>query len=61
LGLVTNAVNLWNSVYMQAALEHLQGQQGRIKGEDAARLSPLIYEHVNELGRYSLTVIDKSE
>lgn len=44
---------------MQAALEHLQGQPGRIKEEDAARLSPLIHEHVNVLGRYSFTLTDK--
>ncbi len=59
LGLVTNAVILWNTVYMQAALEHVQGQSGKIKEEDAARLSPLIYEHVNVLGRYSFTLTDK--
>lgn len=55
LGLVTNAVVLWNTVYMQAALDHLQKQPGEIREEDVARLSPLIHEHVNVLGRYSFT------
>ena len=62
LGLVTNAVILWNTVYMQAALEHIQVQQsGEIKEDDVARLSPLIHEHVNVLGRYSFTLTEKIE
>lgn len=59
LGLVTNAVVLWNTVYMQAALDHLQTQPGEVKDEDAARLSPLIHEHVNVLGRYSFALTEK--
>ena len=59
LGLVTNAVVLWNTVYMQAALDHLQTQPGEVMDEDAARLSPLMYEHVNVLGRYSFALTEK--
>ncbi|MBX2838713.1 MAG: Tn3 family transposase [Gammaproteobacteria bacterium] len=61
LGLMTNAVVLWNTVYMQEALDYLQRQPGEIKEEDAARLSPLIHEHVNMLGRYSFTLTEKIE
>lgn len=57
LGLVTDAVVLWNTVYMEAALNHLRTQPGGVKNEDAARLSPLIDEHVNLLERYSLALI----
>jgi TnpA family transposase len=59
LGLVTNAVVLWNTMYMQAALGHLQIQPGDIREEDEARLSPLIHEHVNVLGRYSFTLTEQ--
>ncbi len=52
LGLVTNAVVLWNTIYMQSALDHLQGSI-EIKKEDEARLSPLGYGHINVLGHYS--------
>ena len=56
---MTDAVVLRNTVYMQAALDHLQTQPGGVKDEDAARLSPLIHEHVNVLGRYSLALTEK--
>jgi len=55
LGLVTNAVVLWNTIYMQSALDHLQGSI-EIKEEDEARLSPLGYGHINVLGHYSFTL-----
>jgi TnpA family transposase len=56
LGLVTNAVVLWNTIYMQAALDHLQNQPGKIREEDEARLSPLVHGHLNVLGRYSFSL-----
>jgi TnpA family transposase len=59
LGLVTNAVVLWNTIYMQAALDHLQRQQMEIREEDESRLSPLGYGHVNVLGDYSFTLAEQ--
>jgi len=58
LGLVTNALILWNTIYMQAALDHLRQQSMVIHEEDEARLSPLLYGHVNMLGHYSFTLAD---
>lgn len=55
LGLVTNAVILWNTLYMQSALDHLQHSK-EIKEDDIARLSPLGYKHINMLGHYSFTL-----
>ncbi len=52
LGLVTNAVVLWNTIYMQKALEKIQ-QSVNIKPEDKKRLSPLTHRHINVLGHYS--------
>src|SRR5215472_14976745 len=40
LGLVLNAVILWNTRYMDAALAHLRARGKQIKPEDVARLSP---------------------
>ena len=59
LGLVTNAVVLWNTLYMQAALEHLQRQSVEIRAEDESRLSPLVHAHVNVLGDYSFTLAEQ--
>lgn len=58
LGLVTNALVLWNTIYMQAALDHLRQQSVVIHEEDQARLSPLVYGHVNMLGHYSFNLAD---
>jgi len=58
LGLVTNAVVLWNTIYMQAALDQLQ-LSVEIKEEDEARLSPLMYRHINVLGHYSFTLSEQ--
>lgn len=54
LGLVTNAVVLWNTIYMQAALDHLRAQGETLNDEDIARLSPLCHGHIN--GRPDCTV-----
>lgn len=59
LGLVTNAVILWNSIYMQAALDHIRQQPLEIREEDEARLSPLVYGHINVLGHYSFTLAEQ--
>ena len=56
LGLVVNIIILWNTVYMDAALEQLRKQGFLVRDEDVARLSPLIYGHINLLGRYLFTV-----
>lgn len=59
LGLVTNALVLWNTIYMQAALDHLRQQGEDVKEEDEARLSPLTHKHVNMLGHYSFTLTEQ--
>ena len=52
LGLVLNAVVLWNTRYTDAALGQLRAT-GDVDGADAARLSPLADKHINMLGRYA--------
>ena len=56
LGLATNAIVLWNTVYMQAALDYLRSQGEVIKEEDEARLSPLGRKHINFLGHFSFAL-----
>jgi TnpA family transposase len=58
LGLVTNAVVLWNTIYMEAALNRLRHQGVEIKEADVARLSPLLHKHINMLGHYSFTLAE---
>jgi TnpA family transposase len=56
LGLVTNAVVLWNTMYMQEALAEIQRNGQAIHEEDQSRLSPLGYKHINMLGQYSFSL-----
>jgi TnpA family transposase len=56
LGLVVNMLVLWNTVYMQAALDQLRTEGHKIRPEDMARLSPLGFGHFNFLGRYSFNL-----
>lgn len=53
LGLVLNAVTLWNTKYTDAAVAELRAQGYPVDDADAARLSPLADKHVNMLGRYT--------
>ncbi|MEV1245495.1 Tn3 family transposase [Nonomuraea sp. NPDC049750] len=54
LGLVVNAVVLWNSRYLSAIVDQLRAQGVPVKDEDVARLSPLGHAHLNCLGRYAI-------
>lgn len=56
LGLVTNAVVLWNTLYMQEALSWMRINGEETGDEDIARLSPLMHGHINMLGHYTFTL-----
>jgi hypothetical protein len=50
---VLNAVVLWNTCYVDAAVRALRAAGRPVTDDDAARLSPLGQEHINLLGRYA--------
>jgi TnpA family transposase len=54
LGLVVNAVVLWTTRYLDAAVAQLEADGHVIDDADKARLSPLKDKHVNVLGRYAI-------
>ena len=58
MGLVVNVIILWNTLYINAALEQLAGEGSPGRPEDMARLSPLVFDHINLLGRYAFSVPD---
>src|SRR5271157_51278 len=58
LGLVVNVIVLWNTIYMDAALDQLRAEGFDVRDEDVARLSPLGFDHINMLGRYAFTLPD---
>jgi TnpA family transposase len=55
LGLVLNAVVLWNTRYLNAIVDDLRAKDFPVRDEDLARLSPLGHAHLNCLGRYAFT------
>lgn len=58
LGLVVNLIVLWNTIYIDTALNRLRAEGHVILDEDVARLSPLGFRHINMLGRYASTIPD---
>ncbi|MFF4648283.1 Tn3 family transposase [Streptomyces sp. NPDC001389] len=58
LGLVLNALVLFNTRYMDAAVTQLRADGFDVRDEDITRLSPFVRHHVNMLGRYSFQLPD---
>jgi len=56
LGLVLNAIVLWNTRYMGLALDELRATGMVIRPEDVERLSPLVHHHIHLDGRYSFSL-----
>lgn len=52
LNLVTAAIVLWNTVYIEKAVEHLKEQGEEINEELLQHLSPLGWEHIHLTGDY---------
>jgi TnpA family transposase len=53
LGLVLNAIVVWNTRYMGLALDELRRMCMRIDAADVERLSPLVHHHIHLEGRYT--------
>ena len=53
LGLVLNAVVLFNTRCMDTAVNQLRADGFDVRDGDVARLSPFVRHHINMLGRYS--------
>jgi TnpA family transposase len=58
LGLALNAVVHWNAIYMQEAIRQLRLDGMDVRNDDITHLSPLIWRHLNFLGRYDFSLPD---
>jgi TnpA family transposase len=56
LNLVTNAVIVWNTVYMAAAVEQLKQEGYPLDETDLAHIWPTRYAHLNVYGKYRFDV-----
>lgn len=52
VNLVTNAIILWNTVYMAKVVEQLEAEGWEIIAEDLQHISPCRFEHINPYGRF---------
>jgi Tn3 transposase DDE domain/Domain of unknown function (DUF4158) len=52
LNLLVAAIVLWNTTYLQRAIDHLRSQEHDPAPDDLAHLSPLGWEHINLTGDY---------
>jgi hypothetical protein len=59
LGLALNILVLWNTQYMDDAINHLRNSGREINGDDLARLSPLQHEHIKMLGTFPFALPDE--
>jgi hypothetical protein len=56
LNLLTNAIILWNSVYMAEALQQLEREGYTVDSEDLHHIWPTRFEHINVYGRYEFNL-----
>lgn len=56
LGLIVNTIIVWNTRHMQVAIEKLRNEGEIINDADIQRLSPLGYDHINIVGKYSFNL-----
>lgn len=56
LGLALNAVTHWNATYMQEAIARLNTQGFMTAPANIVRLSPILWRHINFLGRYEIAL-----
>lgn len=56
LNLVANSVAVWNTVYLQAALEQLKCKGYEINEDHVKHLSPARSKHINIYGKYYFNI-----
>lgn len=59
LGLVANIIVVWNTIYIQAALDAIQKVGCIVNESDKKRLSPMINAHINIVGHYPFDLPDE--
>ncbi|NYT00241.1 MAG: Tn3 family transposase [Methanocellales archaeon] len=56
LTLLTNAIIVWNTRYVQAIIDQLKNEVHNIQDSDLAHISPCRFDHINKYGKYSFDV-----
>ncbi|MDS0527825.1 Tn3 family transposase [Clostridium sp. SHJSY1] len=61
LGLVVNAIVVWNTRYMELSIDNIKHTNTEIEEKDIERLSPLGFDHINIMGKYSFNLSKEVE
>lgn len=62
LTLILNAIIVWNTRYIQAALDDIrQTRPGLVTDQTLARLAPVLHAHINPYGRYRFDLASAPE
>lgn len=56
LGLIVNVIVLWNTWYMQDAIDERRRSGQEVRPEDVEHLAPLRFQHINVQGKYHFTL-----
>lgn len=56
MGLIVNAIVVWNTRYIETAIDSLKITGYDISDVDIQKLSPLGYEYINIMGIYPLNL-----
>ncbi len=56
LTLITNAIIVWNTRYMEEIIKHLREKGMKISDEDLSHISPCRFDHINKYGKYEFNI-----
>jgi TnpA family transposase len=56
--LIVNCIVVWNTLYMQKAVEQLRSEGFEVRDEELSHIWPSRYQHVNVFGRYTFPMED---
>ena len=56
LNILINAISVWNTVYLQKAIDYLKASENDFDENLLKHVSPLGWEHINFLGEYSFNI-----
>lgn len=58
LNLIINAINIWNTIYLEKAIDYKKSIGEDVNEDLITHISPLGWEHINMLGEYSFNFDD---
>ncbi len=61
LNLIINAISIWNTIYLEKAIDYKKSIGDEINEELIANIFPLGWEHINMLGEYSFKFDDNKD